>query len=142
MKECPHESVLLDEVLETLLPQPGDRILDLTLGLGGHAKALLEIAGPDGSLVGVDADEVNMESAKQRLAGHDVQCEFVHSNFKQLPELDLGKFDVILADLGVSSPHFDEADRGCCCRQDGPLDMRFDRSQGRTAAGIVQKDTE
>ncbi|MBT4120045.1 MAG: 16S rRNA (cytosine(1402)-N(4))-methyltransferase RsmH [Candidatus Peribacter sp.] len=142
MTEFPHESVLINEVLETLSPQSGDRILDLTLGLGGHASALLEKAGPKGSLVGIDADEQNLVVARQRLEKQSNQCEFVHSNFKQLPELELGKFDVILADLGVSSPHFDDADRGFSFRKDGPLDMRFDRSQGRTAAEIIQKYTE
>lgn len=143
MKEqFPHDSVLLSEVLETLSPKEGDRILDVTLGLAGHASFLLDQAGPDGLLVGIDADEENVNVAKQRLADQVSQCTFVHSNFSKLPELDLGKFDVILADLGVSSPHFDEPERGFSFREDGPLDMRFDRSQGRTAAEIIENYTE
>jgi 16S rRNA (cytosine1402-N4)-methyltransferase len=65
------------------------------------------------------------------------QCTFIHSNFSEISNLDIGSFDIIFADLGVSSPHFDDADRGFSFRKEGPLDMRFDRSSGKSAAEIV-----
>jgi 16S rRNA (cytosine1402-N4)-methyltransferase len=142
MSDFPHESVLLEEVLEALSPQADSRILDVTLGLGGHASALLNMAGSSATLVGLDADEENLLEAQRRLETQVDQCKFIHANFSQLSELDLGTFDIIFADLGVSSPHFDEADRGFSFRKDGPLDMRFDRSQGHTAADLIQKLSE
>ena len=142
MDDFPHESVLLTEVLSGLDPQAGDRILDLTLGLGGHASELLKKAGPKGSLVGIDADEENLQAAEMRLADYAHQCQFVHANFAQLAELNLGSFDIIFADLGVSSPHFDEPERGFSFRSDGPLDMRFDRTSGKTAADVIQQSSD
>ena len=141
MDDFPHESVLLTEVLSGLDPQAGDRILDLTLGLGGHASELLKKAGPKGSLVGIDADEENLQAAEMRLADYAHQCQFVHANFAQLAELNLGSFDIIFADLGVSSPHFDEPERGFSFRSDGPLDMRFDRTSGQTAADLIARSS-
>ncbi|MDP7069084.1 MAG: 16S rRNA (cytosine(1402)-N(4))-methyltransferase RsmH, partial [Candidatus Peribacteraceae bacterium] len=120
-----------------LAPKSGDRILDCTLGLGGHATSLLEAAGPTGSLVGLDADQENLDSAMLNLSAFTDQCTFIHSNFSEISNLDIGSFDIIFADLGVSSPHFDDADRGFSFRKEGPLDMRFDRSSGKSAAEIV-----
>jgi 16S rRNA (cytosine1402-N4)-methyltransferase len=139
MDDFPHESVLLTEVLSGLDPHPGDRILDVTIGLGGHAVELLKKAGSQGSLVAIDADEENLQAAEMRLADYAHQCQFVHANFAQLLQLDLGTFDIIFADLGVSSPHFDEPRRGFSFRSDGPLDMRFDRTSGKTAADTIQQ---
>lgn len=140
--EYSHKSVLLQDVLDTLDPQPKDRILDLTVGLGGHAAALLKNAGPEASFVGIDADEQNLEIAKSNLSNFSNLQTFYHTNFSKISDLHLGTFDVILADLGVSSPHFDEPERGFSFRADGPLDMRFDRSRGRTAAEVIQSYTE
>jgi len=141
-QQCTHNAVLLSEVLETLSPKEGDRILDVTLGLAGHASALLIQAGPEATLVGIDADEKNLEVAKSNLSNLSNLQTFHHINFNKITDLHLGTFDVILADLGVSSPHFDEPERGFSFREDGPLDMRFDRSQGRTAAEIIENYTE
>ncbi len=141
MDDFRHDSVLMDEVLQSLNPQSGDHILDVTLGLAGHGFELLKKSGSSGSLVGLDADEKNLETAKRRLAECANQCEFIHANFMQLSDLNLGNFDVILVDLGVSSPHFDEPERGFSFRSDGPLDMRFDRNSGETAAILIQKSS-
>ncbi|MDP6562100.1 MAG: 16S rRNA (cytosine(1402)-N(4))-methyltransferase RsmH, partial [Candidatus Peribacteraceae bacterium] len=95
----------------------------------------------EGSLVGLDADEENLTKAKAQLVQYADQSQFVHANFSQLPDLNLGTFDIILADLGVSSPHFDEPERGFSFRFDGPLDMRFDRSSGETAAKLIDRSS-
>lgn len=137
--DFPHESVLKDEVLSALKPRPACRILDVTLGLGGHAEALLATAGEGATLVGVDADMQNLETAKQRLSAFADRCTFHHANFRELHNLNLGTFDIILADIGVSSPHFDDSTRGFSFREDGPLDMRFDRSSGKTAAQRIEE---
>jgi 16S rRNA (cytosine1402-N4)-methyltransferase len=134
-----HLSVLLSETIDLLAPASGDRVLDVTLGLGGHSEAMLQKIGTKGSLVALDADEENMKSAKERLK-NDKRITFVHANFSELPEClpkDLQQFDVILADLGLSSPHIDDPLRGFTFRSDAPLDMRFDQSKGMSAAMLL-----
>ncbi|MBT7337554.1 16S rRNA (cytosine(1402)-N(4))-methyltransferase RsmH [Candidatus Peregrinibacteria bacterium] len=133
-----HQPVLIHETLEYIAPKEGESILDVTLGLGGHSKAFLERVGPSGSLTGVDADSENLETASQSLSGFEGQTTFVHSNFQHLPALGLGTFDIIFADLGLSSPHLDNADKGFSIKHDGPLDMRFDRTSGITAAAMIK----
>ncbi|MAE68566.1 16S rRNA (cytosine(1402)-N(4))-methyltransferase, partial [bacterium] len=81
MDDFPHVSVLLREVVESLDPQPEDRILDVTLGLAGHALELIKVAGSKGSLVGLDADEENLTKAKAQLVQYADQSQFVHANF-------------------------------------------------------------
>jgi 16S rRNA (cytosine1402-N4)-methyltransferase len=137
-----HRPVLLEESLECIAPKEGESILDVTLGLGGHSKAFLECVGPSGSLTGVDADSDNVKTAQGNLEAFKAQTTFVHSNFERLPELGLGSFDIIFADLGLSSPHLDDAEKGFSIRGDGPLDMRFDRTTGPTAADWISSSTE
>ena len=132
-----HKPVLLAEVITHLKPGKNTRILDVTLGLAGHAEQLLAQGDDTVSYVGLDADIQNLEDAKQVLAKYDGQCTFIHANFAELPQLELGTFDRIFADLGVSSPHFDDAERGFSFRADGPLDMRLDRTSGQTAAQMI-----
>ncbi len=135
-----HIPVLLKETLEILSPQAGDRILDVTLGLGGHSEALLEAAGKAGSLVALDADMENIAIAKENLKKFGSRVTILHSNFSELPNClpeDQRQFDIILADLGLSSPHIDDPTRGFTFRTDAPLDMRFDRSSGMTAAMLL-----
>lgn len=133
-----HVPVLLKEVLEILAPSPGDRILDATLGLGGHAGELLQCAGDGGFLVGIDTDRENIARAEAHLPVKNVLL--IHSNFRNIPDCfppEHRQFDVILADLGLSSPHLDDPARGFSFRHDAPLDMRLDRSSGEPASMLL-----
>lgn len=131
-----HEPVLYSEVMKYVAPQPGEIVVDCTLGLGGHSKAFLEAIGPSGKLIGIDADEMNLTQAKSNLCKYKDQLELHHMNFREFPISNF-QFPIIFADLGVSSPHFDDPSRGFSFREDGPLDMRLDRSHGRTAADLI-----
>lgn len=136
-----HIPVLLQESLDLLAPKPGDRILDCTLGLGGHASAFLQSVSGNAELIGLDTDKENLEKAESRISEYP-NIRFVHANFRDLQLLSLGTFDVIFADLGVSSVHFDDPDRGFSFRADGPLDMRLDQSTGQTAAEFIRETSE
>ncbi len=131
-----HIPVLLAPVLAHLEMRPGGRYLDLTFGRGGYARALLERLGPEGQLVVVDQDPEAIAVARE-LAAADARVVPVHANFGALaghPEIVPGSFDGVVADLGVSSPQLDDAERGFSFRNDGPLDMRMDPTQGESAA--------
>ncbi|HEU5159732.1 MAG TPA: 16S rRNA (cytosine(1402)-N(4))-methyltransferase RsmH [Streptosporangiaceae bacterium] len=139
-----HEPVMLDRVLELLAPSlrtPGACHVDATLGLGGHAAALLE-AHRELHLIGIDRDPAALERAGRRLAPFGDRVTLEHAVYDEIPRIltRLGRPRVqgILFDLGVSSPQLDEAERGFAYAQDAPLDMRMDPStQERTAADIV-----
>jgi len=135
--EIEHEPVLLDAVLKCLDPSGGDNYLDLTAGYGGHAGAVLERTGNQAGATLVDRDEAAIGRLRARFGD---QIELRHQDFlaasRELSGADR-HFDLILADLGVSSPHLNEAIRGFAIRSSGPLDMRMDRSQALTAAEIV-----
>lgn len=133
-----HIPVLRDTVLEVLAPKAGESILDVTLGLGGHSEAFLYATGPNGHLTALDADEQNLTFARKRLEPFGDRVDLKHVNFGQLPSLQLEPFDVIFADLGLSSPHLDDASRGFSFRFEGPLDLRFDRTRGQTAAEFIK----
>ncbi len=139
-----HVPVLLAEVLSVLKPRKGAAVVDCTIGLGGHAAALLTKIGPKGCLIGMDLDLANLETARTLLKGKNVLLN--HSNFAALPailaEAGVEKVDAILADLGVASPHFDDPSRGFSYRRDGPLDMRLDVTRGETAAQLLNRITE
>ncbi len=141
MKTPRHIPVLAKEVLQFLKPKEGDSVLDVTVGLGGHAELLLEAVGEKGKYTGLDADKTNLDFAHHRLARFS-NAHFVHSNFIHLPELELGTFDCIFADLGVSSPHFDDPTRGFTFREDAPLDMRYDTSSGLSVAQWIESHEE
>lgn len=133
-----HHPVLLAEVLQYLAPEQGDRLLDATAGYGGHANQILDKIGQKQNSVLVDRDENAINELNKRFEGKNVSV--IHSDFagatKELHAND-ETFDLILADLGVSSPHLDNASRGFSFMTDGPLDMRMDPSQGLTAADLV-----
>lgn len=139
--EGEHLPVLLDEVLAALDPQPGDVVVDCTVGYGGHAAELLQRIGATGKLIGFDLDARNLPNVRERLqvVGHSFSLH--HGNFagfatvlgEQSPE----GCDCLLADLGMSSMQVDEASRGFSFRRDGPLDMRMDQSRGRTASELL-----
>jgi 16S rRNA (cytosine1402-N4)-methyltransferase len=138
-----HIPVLMAEVLAALKPKKGHVIADCTLGLGGHSAELLEQGV---RVIGLDLDPANLEEAQERfeILGGDFSLH--HQNFAGLPtvlgELGLEGVDGILADLGVSSPHIDDARRGFSYRRPGPLDMRMDPTRGKTAAELLDRMNE
>lgn len=134
-----HVPVLLDEVIDLLAPAPGEHVLDLTVGAGGHAQALVERIGPTGFLVGVDRDREILEVASARLAGRPVRL--VQGSFAALAELalPLRAYHAILLDLGVSSWQLDEARRGFSFQREGPLDMRMDASVGQSLGEQLER---
>jgi 16S rRNA (cytosine1402-N4)-methyltransferase len=135
----------MDAVLSALAPRPGHTIVDCTLGLGGHAAALLKRIGPDGRLIGIDFDPGNLATARAKLmaVGGSPRFDLFHANFAALPtvlaETGTSKVDGILADLGVSSPHLDDPARGFSFKRPGPLDMRMDPTRGRPASDLVNR---
>ena len=134
--EFNHTTVLLNETVESINVKKGGIYADLTLGGGGHTALILEKGG---SVVGVDRDIIAIENARERFKGKNFTA--VHSNFSDIKEiakaLDIEKFDGIIADLGVSSPQLDDAERGFSYMQDAPLDMRMDRRENLTAREVV-----
>ena len=136
-----HIPVLYAEVLAHLDPQPGGRYIDGTLGAGGHAVGILEAGAPDGVLLGLDADAETLAATRTRLARFGARAVLVHTNFAAMAEVAAAHgfvaVDGILLDLGLSSMDVDDAARGFSFMRDGPLDMRFDRAQGQTAADLV-----
>ena len=141
-----HRPVLLDAVLQTLDPQPGQVAVDCTVGWGGHSVEILRRLGPEGLLIGIDWDADNLPKAQERLTavGHPFRLE--HANFASLPAVlqkhGRERVDLLLADLGMSSMQVDDPERGFSYRRDGPLDMRMDRSRGRTAAQLLATMSE
>lgn len=135
-----HIPVLLEQVLHYLDPKQGNSYLDLTAGYGGHAQAILERTGyPEGAVL-VDRDRHAVEVLERTFASKG--AEIVHRDFLGASRdlLAAGRtFDILLADLGVSSPHLNEATRGFAIGTDGPLDMRMDQSQQLTAADVVNR---
>ncbi|HEX5456074.1 MAG TPA: 16S rRNA (cytosine(1402)-N(4))-methyltransferase RsmH [Candidatus Saccharimonadales bacterium] len=141
MNEQKHVPVLAGEVIRCLKPKPGDRYLDLTAGRGGHARMVLDKIGPEGSATLVDRDEEAIKALRDIFAD-DNRVEIIHSDFLSASKslLKEGKsYDIVFADLGVSSPHLDNPDRGFSFTRNGPLDMRMDRSSGLTAETIVNE---
>ncbi|MBI2873532.1 MAG: 16S rRNA (cytosine(1402)-N(4))-methyltransferase RsmH [Firmicutes bacterium] len=144
--EVSHVPVLCLEVVEYLAPRPGGLYVDGTVGLGGHARAILEASSPDGFLLGIDRDREAVEIARRRLeeAGYAGRFRLVHDSYHDLPavlarsEIPEGEVDGILLDLGVSSLQLDEPGRGFSYQEEGPLDMRMDRDgQTLTAREIL-----
>lgn len=138
-----HAPVMPDRVVELVAPalqQQGAIYVDGTLGMGGHAAAVLS-ACPNARLVGFDRDAEAIAIATQRLAPFGDRVTTVHAVYDQLAdkldELGIDEFDAAFFDLGVSSLQLDEAERGFSYMQDAPLDMRMDRSAGVTAAELI-----
>ena len=136
-----HVPVLLKEAIQSLAIRPDGVYVDCTFGGGGHSGAILEKLGPRGRLLAFDQDE----DARQNLPA-DPRLTFIPHNFRHLQRMlrlhAVSQVDGVLADLGVSSHQFDEAERGFSIRFDAPLDMRMDQRQPRTAYEIVQQYAE
>ncbi|MCZ2108153.1 MAG: 16S rRNA (cytosine(1402)-N(4))-methyltransferase RsmH [Dehalococcoidia bacterium] len=137
-----HVPVLLTETIGLLNVRHGGTYIDCTTGLGGHSFAIAERMGETGRLLCIDQDSEALEFARTRLAPFGRRVSFVHGNFRELASLAAREHitgaDGIVLDLGVSSMQFDLGERGFAFGQDGPLDMRMDRSAAvETAADIV-----
>lgn len=136
-----HIPVLLKESVDGLDINPDGVYVDVTFGGGGHSREILSRLGDNGHLFSFDQDADTENNIVD-----DPRFTFVHSNFRWLSNwmryYDIEHIDGLLADLGVSSHHFDDAERGFSFRYDAPLDMRMNREGGKTAADIVNDDTE
>ena len=136
-KNTRHQPVLLEEVLQYLNPKRGESYLDLTAGYGGHASKVLDVTGSLTTSTLVDRDKNASQYLQEK---YGPEADIRHNDFlsasRELLEQNR-HFDLILADLGVSSPHLNEAERGFAINQTGPLDMRMDESQGLTAEIVV-----
>lgn len=133
--------------MELLAPASGEVAVDCTAGRGGHAEATARALGPGGTLVLLDLDAGNLEAARQRVEAAEtgVTVHAVHGSFGLVHRAveDLGlRADVVLADLGFASSQMDDPDRGMSFSQDGPLDMRFDTTTGRSAAELIATASE
>lgn len=136
-----HVPVLLNESIDGLAIKPDGTYVDVTFGGGGHSREILRRLGPNGRLFSFDQDA----DAEKNIVD-DSRFTFVHSNFRWLANwmryYEVEHIDGLLADLGVSSHHFDDAARGFSFRYDAPLDMRMNREGGKTAADIVNGGTQ
>lgn len=136
-----HVPVMLAPVLSRLAIQPQGRYLDLTFGRGGYSRAILDQLEPDGQLVVVDQDPEAIAVARE-LAEADDRVSVVHANFGELlgaSAIAAQSFDGVVADLGVSSPQLDQAERGFSFRLDGPLDMRMNPDAGEPASAWLAR---
>jgi 16S rRNA (cytosine1402-N4)-methyltransferase len=141
-----HAPVLLDETVAALAPRAGGVYCDCTLGRGGHARAILDAAGPEGRLIGIDRDPASLAETEAALRPYGPRVQLVHGRFSEvrrhLDALGVGLLDGLTADLGVSSPQLDRAERGFSFQKDGPLDMRMDPSRGPSAREAIHDLSE
>ena len=136
-----HIPVMLESAVGLLGCRPGGLYVDGTLGGGSYAEAILQRIGPRGRLIGLDWDAEAIARVSARLAGHGERVVLRKASFGDLApllsEMELGGVDGIVLDLGVSSPQLEDGTRGFSFMEDGPLDMRMDRSRLNTAADLV-----
>ena len=139
-----HQAVLTAEVLTFLAPQRGGLFVDCTVGLGGHARVLLEHGAS--RVIGLDRDREALSQAHTALSAWAEHVELHHANYKDVDAVldasQISSVDGVLADLGVSSLHLDGEGRGFSFRRDEPLDMRMDQSAGQTAADLIRNTSE
>ncbi len=142
----PHVSVLKNEVLDYLNLHPNDKVIDCTIGAGGHAFAILEKIAPHGELLGLDLDSTALEIASQRLSPFQSRFRFRKGNFDQVDEFakaeGFASATGILADLGVSSMQLDTPERGFSFNKDAPLDMRMGEDAPYSAEEIINAWSE
>ena len=142
-----HIPIMVPEILDFLQIQPGDCGLDATLGYGGHTAKMLECLQGQGHICALDVDPVEMEKTRARLAamgyGADI-LTVLHQNFANIDLVgeEYGKFQFVLADLGVSSMQIDNPERGFTYKYDGPLDLRLDPTRGTSAAERLRELTQ
>lgn len=139
-----HIPVLCAETIAGMDPQPGDTIVDGTLGGGGHTRELLNLIGPSGRLFGFDRDPFAVEETRQRIP--DENAKFIVANYSDMPEY-LAQYgvelvDSILLDLGLSSDQLADRERGFSFQSDGALDLRFNPMAGESAAKLVNRLSE
>ena len=141
-----HLPVMVESVVELLSPSAGGKIIDATLGMGGHAHAILRKLGSEGCLVGLDRDPQMLQLARERLAPFGKAAQLVHARLFELLEICRARgfegVDGVLMDLGLCSAQLDERERGFSFDPGSdarPLDMRMDRSRGETAAELLAR---
>lgn len=136
-----HEPVLLDEVVHWLAPEPGQVVVDGTLGGAGHARAIIDRLRPGGLLIALDRDPAAIARAEKELAGLPVKL--AQTNFGDLPEvlaeIGIKTVDGVLLDLGLSSDQLADAERGFSFQSGGALDLRFDPTEGEPASRLVNR---
>jgi 16S rRNA (cytosine1402-N4)-methyltransferase len=140
-----HRPIMVDEILTVLRPKSGEIALDCTLGWGGHSERILQKISPNGKLIGLDADPLQLPQTVERLQSLGFMpptFQAIRSNFagaqKVLSQLQLSGVDLLLADLGVSSMQIDNPQRGFSFKHPGPLDMRMNPERGKSARGWLQ----
>ncbi|MFH0821873.1 MAG: 16S rRNA (cytosine(1402)-N(4))-methyltransferase RsmH [Pseudomonadota bacterium] len=137
-----HVPVLINEIIEHLVPKPGGVYLDGTLGDGGYSRALLDASKPDGSVIGLDLDPDAVARAAVNLDVYGDRFRAVHGGFHEAPAIleGLGTADLdgAVLDLGLSSDQLMDPERGFGIQSDGPLDMRFDTTSGETAMDLLR----
>lgn len=136
-----HESVLLDELLLWVNAPLGGTVVDCTVGRAGHSLAIAQRLGPSGLLIGLDADQRNLDYAQKRMATAPANIRLFHANFAELTDVlaatNCNAVDGIVADLGLSTNQFLDPQYGMSFSQDMPLDMRLDLRTRQTAADLV-----
>ena len=138
-----HKPVLLSEVLRVLDPKPGESYLDLTAGYAGHASKILAVTRNYKGSTLVDRDDYAVNFLEQKFKAQEIDIKHMDFYSAALLLIECGNsFDLVLADFGVSSPQLDREDRGFSFQTAGPLDMRMDRRQELTAAGVVNHFSE
>jgi 16S rRNA (cytosine1402-N4)-methyltransferase len=140
---APHKPVMLDEVISFIKPGKGDIIVDATIGAGGHSCEILKMIEPDGLLIGIDKDAEILKIAGRYLSKISDSYKLYQADYVDLDyilnKLEISKVQGILLDLGVSSLQLDSLERGFSFSKEGPLDMRMDRSQGKTAEDLLKR---
>lgn len=136
-----HIPVLIDQVITVLNPQTGETFLDATAGYGGHSEKILSLLGETGKAILCDQDARAIEALERKFT-NDRRVQIKKTNFRDITEGEMPKVDLILMDLGVSSPQLDQPERGFSFRHDAPLDMRMDQTAPLTASQLIADISE